>query len=285
MSVFNLGSITLDYFYHVPHLPRPGETLAAHSATSGLGGKGANQSVAIARAGGIVHHIGQIHAQDAAKIALMQQAGVEMSFVSYGDVPTGHAIVVIDEGTGENQILLMPGANHAITPSACDEALSHAKAGDWALTQNETNFGREFLTKAKNKGLAICYSAAPFVKEQVLDILPIVDLLVVNEGEAAALEGALGKAPEAWEVPHLVITKGADGAHYFGRDGTIYQPAENIVPVDSTGAGDTYLGFLLAQLATGADMADAMAVAGKAAAIMVTRHGTADVIPALSEIG
>ena len=132
--------------------------------------------------------------------------------------------------------------------------------------------------------MKICYSAAPFVKEDVLEILPIVDLLVLNEGEAAALEEALQAPPEAWSVPHLVITKGAEGAYYYGQEGSLFQPAERVKAVDSTGAGDTYLGFLLAQLSQGVDMASALAIASKAAALQVTRHGTADAIPTLAEI-
>ena len=284
MSVFNLGSINLDYFYKVPHLPTAGETLAALNYSLGLGGKGANQSVALAKGGAEVFHIGQIHRDDEAHIALLHEADIDLQFVARADVPTGHAVVVIDEGSGENQILLMPGANAAISPSQIDEALAQAKAGDWALTQNETNLSEAFLRQAKDKGLQICYSAAPFVKQTVLSLLGIVDLLVVNEGEAAEIAAALGQAPEAWGIPHLVITKGADGAQYHGIEGSFTQRAEPVKAVDTTGAGDTYLGFLLARLSHGETMAQAMAVASQAAALQVTRYGTAEAIPTMAEI-
>lgn len=284
MAVFNLGSINLDYFYKVPHLPKPGETLGALSFSQGLGGKGANQSVALARGGAQIYHIGQIHKDDEAHIALMAQAGVDLTHIARGDVPTGHAIVVIDEASGENQILLMAGANHALTDAQMTKALESAKAGDWALTQNETNLGEAFLKTAKSKGLQICYSAAPFVKDQLLALIDHVDLLVVNEGEAAEIEAALGKAPEAWGLPHLVVTKGAEGAYYWGKEGALFQPSEQVKAVDTTGAGDTYLGFLLAQLSNGATIKDAMQIASKAASIQVTRFGTADAIPTLAEL-
>ena len=284
MTVFNLGSINLDYFYKVPHLPKPGETLGALSFSQGLGGKGANQSVALARGGADVYHIGQIHKDDEAHIALMAQAGVDLTHIARGDVPTGHAIVVIDDASGENQILLMAGANHALTDSQMTKALEGAKAGDWALTQNETNLGEAFLKTAKSKGLQICYSAAPFVKDQLLALIDYVDLLVVNEGEADEIAAALGKAPEAWGLPHLVVTKGAQGAYYWGKEGALFQPSEQVKAVDTTGAGDTYLGFLLAQLSHGASISQAMAIASKAASIQVTRFGTADAIPALAEL-
>ena len=163
-------------------------------------------------------------------------------------------------------------------------ALTDAREGDWALTQNETSMNDVFLKQAKAKGLKICYSAAPFIKEQVLSLLPIVDLLVVNAGEAEEIKAALGKPPSDWGIPHLIITKGAEGADYFGEDGHLFQPSYKVKAVDTTGAGDTYLGFLLAQLSQGASMTTAMALASKAASVQVTRFGTADAIPLLDEL-
>ena len=284
MTVFNLGSINLDYFYKMPHLPRAGETLASLSFSSGLGGKGANQSVALARGGADVVHIGHIHKEDGAQLSLLAQAGVDLTHIAHGDVPTGHAVVIIDEASGENQILLMQGANVAISQEMISDALSQAQSGDWALTQNETNLNDSFLKQAKEKGLHICYSAAPFVKEHVIDLIALVDMLVVNEGEAAEIAAALDKPAPSWEVPHVIITKGADGADYFGQDGHFFQPSEPVTPVDTTGAGDTYLGFLLAQISQGASTKEAMAIASKAAALQVTRYGTAGAIPTLAEL-
>lgn len=285
MTIYNLGSINLDYFYHVTHLPKPGETLASTHFAKGLGGKGANQSVALAQGGAEVIHIGQIHHDDEAALSLMAAVGVDLTFVKRGDVPTGHAVVIVEEGTAENQILLMQGANVAITPEMLTKALDGAGPSDWALTQNETTQGDVFLRQAKEAGCQICYSAAPFIKDRVLDLLDIVDLLIVNEGEAEAIEQALGQSPDAWGLPHLIITKGAEGAYYYGRGGEVhFAPSEKVKAVDSTGAGDTYLGFVLAQLSLGHDIKHAMAIASKAAALQVTRRGTADAIPHLNDI-
>ena len=284
MTVFNLGSINLDYFYNVPHLPKAGETLAANEFRMGLGGKGANQSVALARGGADICHIGQINDQDEAHIAVMIEAGVDVRHIAKTDMPTGHAIVVIDEGSGENQILLYPSANHAISEADITKALGEAKPGDWALTQNETNHNVMFLQKAKAQGLSLCYSAAPFIKDNVLELLEIIDLLIVNEGEADEIAASLHRPPEQWGVPHLIITKGAEGADYFGKDSSFFQPATPVKAVDTTGAGDTYLGFLLAQLSKGAEMPQAMALASRAAALQVTRYGTAEAIPSLDEL-
>lgn len=285
MAIYNLGSINIDYFYKVPHLLKAGETLAATDFSQGLGGKGANQSVACARSSAKVFHIGRLHEKDQNWLSVLQEAAVDISHIQIDDkVPTGHAVILIDQQTAENQILLMAGANGAIEEACLETALVGAQKTDWALCQNETNLGVDFLKMAHDRGLSICYSAAPFVKESVLAVLDIVDLLVVNEIEAADIEAALSKPPEAWGVPHLIITKGAEGADYYGAEGHFHQPAIKVKAVDTTGAGDTYLGFLLGRLSCGDDIKQAMAIAGHAAALQVTRYGTAEAIPSLSEI-
>lgn len=284
MAIYNLGSINIDYFYKAPHLLQAGETLAASDFSQGLGGKGANQSVACARSGAQIFHIGHLHEKDKNWLSFLQSSGVDISHIKLGDVPTGHAIIIIDEASGENQILLLAGANGAIDKSALEDSLAQATSSDWALCQNETNLGVEFLQMAHAKGLSICYSAAPFVKEAVLSVLDIVDLLVVNEIEAAEIEKALSKPPVQWGLPHLIITKGGAGADYFGKEGQFHQPAHKVKAVDTTGAGDTYLGFLLGRLSLGDGMQKAMSIASKAASIQVTRYGTAEAIPSLSEL-
>lgn len=284
MAIYNLGSINIDYFYKAPHLLQAGETLAASDFSQGLGGKGANQSVACARSGAQIFHIGHLHEKDKNWLSFFQGSGVDISHIKLGDVPTGHAIIIIDETNGENQILLLAGANGAIDKSALENSLAQATSSDWALCQNETNLGVEFLQMAHAKGLSICYSAAPFVKEVVLSVLEFVDLLVVNEIEAAEIEKALAAPPAQWGVAHLIITKGGDGAEYYGKDSQFHQPAHKVKAVDTTGAGDTYLGFLLGRLSMGDNMRQAMAIASKAAAIQVTRYGTAEAIPLMSEL-
>ena len=284
MAIYNLGSINIDYFYKAPHLLQAGETLAASDFSQGLGGKGANQSVACACSGAQIFHIGHLHEKDNNWLSFLQSSGVDISHIKLGDVPTGHAVIIIDEASGENQILLLAGANGAIDKSALEDSLAQATSSDWALCQNETNLGVEFLQMAHAKGLSICYSAAPFVKEVVLSVLEIVDLLVVNEIEAAEIEKALAAPPAQWGVAHLIITKGGAGAEYYGKDGQFHQPAHKVKAVDTTGAGDTYLGFLLGRLSMGDGMKQAMAIASKAAAIQVTRYGTAEAIPLMSEL-
>jgi len=282
MTIFNLGSINIDLIYRVSHFPAPGETLTTRDHERMLGGKGANQSIALARAGGDVRHLGATNAEDEWLRAEMRDAGVDIGGVQDSSLATGHAVVSVSDD-GENQILLYPGANHDIDLQAAIAQLDTAGEGDWALLQNETNGADEFVEAARARGMKLAYSAAPFDAEVTARLLPHTDLLVVNEGEAAALGGALGKPVESAGIPHLVITLGSAGATYHGVSGTLVQPAFSVDVVDTTGAGDCYLGYLLAGMAAGDDIADAMATAAAAAALHVSRPGTGAAIPTRSE--
>ena len=187
MAIFNLGSINLDYFYRLPHLVSAGETLAAVGYDIFLGGKGANQSVALSKAGAHVSHIGAFGKRDEHYLREMREAGVNLNNIALLETESGHAVVMVDNKTGENQIVLSGSANNKISKKQIESVLSNAKTTDWALAQNETSLVHEFLVSAKEKGLKICYSAAPFVAKQTASLLPFTDLLVVNEGEANAL--------------------------------------------------------------------------------------------------
>ena len=279
MKIYNLGSINIDHIYRLPHLVSAGETISARSYQIGLGGKGANQSIAAARAGGAVCHIGALNQTETHWKDQIAEKGVNVDHIAALEAPTGHAIVMVDQNSGENQIVIYPGCNEQISEHQIDAALAQAGEGDWVLTQNETNGSDYLFKKAGEKGLKRCYSAAPFDAEQVKALLPLTDLLVVNEGEAAALEKALGRPPEAWAVEHLVITLGAQGARYLGSQGEFQLPAPRVDAVDTTGAGDTFLGFLLTGLCQHRSICDAMTLALAAASLQVTHAGAADAIP------
>ena len=278
MTIFNLGSINIDLIYCVTHFPAPGETMTTLEHERMLGGKGANQSIALARAGADIRNIGATRAEDGWLRAEMRRAGVDISGVQNSDLATGHAIVTVS-ADGENQIMLYPGANHTIDMARASEALAKAGPADWALLQNETNGAGEFVAAARERGMKIAYSAAPFDAEVTASLLPQTDLLVVNEGEAAALSDMLGKPAAEAGIPHLVVTRGGDGADYAGIDGTLHSPAFAVTPVDTTGAGDCFFGFLLAGMAGGKPIETALREASAAAAIQVTRPSAAAAIP------
>ena len=283
MAIYNLGSVNIDHVYRVPHLPEPGETLASTSFNSGLGGKGANQSIAVAKAGGQVFHIGAIGADGGWLADQMADAGVDTQFLSVIDVPTGHAIINVDDAA-ENVIVLFTGANRALTEEMVNEALSGAGAGDWLLLQNETNLGVYAAKTAKAKGLRVAYAAAPFDAEAAAAMLPVTDLLAVNHIEAAQLSEALGVLATDLPVAQVLITRGADGATLQTGGEEISVDAFKVDPVDTTGAGDTFLGYFLAALDLGRSAKDALTFASGASAIQVTKVGAAVAIPVAAEV-
>jgi len=285
MAIYNLGSINADLTYRVPHLPAPGETLGARSMTRGLGGKGANMSVAAARAGARVVHLGAVGRDGGWMIDRMLEYGVDTRRIAVLDNPSGHAVIAVEDA-GENLILLFAGANRCIAPESIAEALEGAGPEDLFVCQNETNAQRDGAELASARGLRVAYAAAPFDAEAVTAVLPLLDLLVLNEVEAQQLQAATGRTPETLPVRDVVVTLGAKGCRWINTDtGTTRDfAALKVTPVDTTGAGDTFTGYLLAGLDRGLPMPTALEMAQRAAALMVTRYGTADVIPDLKEV-
>jgi ribokinase len=283
MTVFNLGSINIDYVYRLSRSPLPGETLAADSFERGLGGKGANQSVAVAQAGGQVVHVGAIGSQSDWTIDKLQDAGVDVRHVAKVQTATGHAVIYVDQDA-ENSIVLFPGANDQIEMSHVSQALIEAKSGDWFLLQNETSTGPSAAKLAHEKGLKVCYSAAPFSIGAVAEVLPYTSLLIVNEIEYQQLLEQLPNAKQILSAMELIVTYGSKGAIYAHGKIKIEVAAHRCEVVDTTGAGDTFLGYTLALLDRGQTVEQAMKLASAAAAIQVSRKGAADAIPALTDV-
>ena len=284
MAIYNLGSINIDNFYRLPHLVSAGETLSAIEYRIALGGKGANQSVALAKAGAEVFHIGACGKKDVLFLDEMSETGVNIENIALIETVSGHAIVMVDAKTGENQIVLSGAANYKISEDQITCALIKAKENDWALAQNETCLVNEFLSSAKKKGLKICYSAAPFVAEQTASLLYLTDLLVVNEVEADALLKYTNKELHALGVPNLVITLGSKGAQYIGVEGDFFVSPFNVNAIDTTGAGDTFLGYLLASLSQGLTMMQAMDYGSAAASLQITKQGALRAVPTMEEV-
>jgi ribokinase len=285
MAVFNLGSINADLFYQVPHLLAPGETLASTQHSRGLGGKGANMSVAIARAAARAVHIGAVGADGRWAVERLLEYGVDTRNIVELDVPTGHAVIMVDD-QGENAILLFPGANRALTETHIASALMAATEADTFVFQNETSAQIESATLASAKGMRVVYAAAPFDAQAVEAVLPMLDILVMNAVEAQQLTDALGMTLAALPVRDVIVTLGGEGCRWINTDAGTDQmfPAIPVTPVDTTGAGDTFTGFLVAGLDRGLPMEQAISLGQQAGAIMVTRHGTADLIPDLKDI-
>ena len=288
----NLGSINLDHYYRVPHLVHPGETLASQSYQVGLGGKGANQSLAMALAGGRVCHWGRLGRQDGWARDRLARAGVDVTHVDLVDEPSGHAIIQVDV-QGENAIIIHPGANHGFTRRHLDALCRMIQPGDWLLAQNECNALSDLLEHARTHGVNVAFNPAP-MSDTVLELpLDACQLLFVNRGEAAWLAGL----PEASEglvllealqqqLPHtsVILTLGCEGAWYQSGEERHFQPAVAVKPVDTTGAGDTFIGYFMAALQEGREIPDCLTLAAHAAALGVQRPGAADSIPSRDEV-
>ena len=288
-TVYCFGSLNIDYVYGVSHIVRPGETLDTQRPARSAGGKGLNQSVALARAGVPTAHAGKIGPDGLFLKELLQQAGADVSRVLVDEnSATGHALIQV-EPSGQNAILLFGGANREITPDLIDSALADARPGDVLLLQNELNDTAALIRAGHARGMRVALNCAPFSPEAKGYPYELVDLLFVNETEGAGLTGET--EPEAILeglaklCPGLVVlTLGTQGA-LAAKDGQVYR--EGIVPVDAvdtTGAGDTYTGYFLAEYLASGDLAAAMRLAAAASALEVTKPGAAPSIPTMAEV-
>lgn len=283
MTILNVGSINWDRVLRVPHFPVPGETLQANSVEVGLGGKGLNQTVAIARAGGAVRHVGAVGATDLRVCEALSGLGVEVSkIVGIEGCETGSATILVN-GEGENLIVLDPGANRCVPDEVVAQAIGESATGDWLLIQNETNQAGDCARLARAHGMGVALSAAPFVAEVVVPLLDRVDLLSVNAVELQQLFEALGGEDRLPERLALLVTRGADGADYIAGGQTLRAAAHRVPVIDTTGAGDVFLGVFLAELDQGRPVAAALSLASAAAAVQVGRKGAVGAIPTRAE--
>ncbi|MBT7162611.1 MAG: ribokinase [Victivallales bacterium] len=290
MKVLNFGSLNVDHVYAVAHIVRPGETLGSDSYTRFPGGKGANQSVALARAGAEVWHAGMVGPESEWLRGRLAEDGVNVDLVRVDDGPGGHAIIQVEE-SGQNSIVLFGGANQRISAAHRSVALAACDPGDVLLLQNEINGTSGLIRQAHGAGLRVCLNPAPMDESVHSYPLELLDLLIVNEheGEALAgetvperiLDGLAAKYPQT----RLCLTLGGDGIMFREVGGpTVSQQASAHRPVDTTAAGDTFIGFFLAAEMAGKTVAEALAIASEAAGISVTRPGAMDSIPWAREV-
>ena len=286
--ILNIGSLNIDHVYRVSSFVRPGETLASTDYHRGPGGKGLNQTVAAARAGASVSHAGCVGSDGDFLLELIKSAGADVSRVCKVDEATGHAIIQVNS-QGENTIVLYAGANHSVKAEQAADFLAGFGIGDWLILQNEITAIPAMILEAKARGLSVLLNPAPMSPAVHRYPLNKVDLLVCNEQEAADLSGEASMEAAlrvlARRLPdcEIVLTLGGKGCLYQGRDGQFTLPAEKVKAVDTTAAGDTFVGYLAAGLVEGLKMTEALQRATKAAAITVSRAGAAESIPWLKE--
>ena len=288
--IINFGSINIDHVYRVPHFVAPGETLSSTAYSKGLGGKGFNQSIALFRAGAPVRHVGCIGTDDASAGAWLHtqlsQLQLDLSGIQSVDTATGHALIQVND-EGENCILLYAGANHSLSDAQIDAELSHA-AAEWVLLQNETNAIERIIERAHAAGKKVVFNPAPCRPELAQLPLHKLHTLIVNEIEAQQLSG-LSDIEQALDklstlCPNIILTLGGDGVRYIGESGAWNVAAKKVEVVDTTAAGDTFIGYYLASVAQGMDVQSALERANAAAAITVTRLGAVSAIPFAHEL-
>ena len=289
MKVLNIGSCNIDYIYEVDHMVRPGETQTVHNLEIVSGGKGLNQSIALAKAGVEVYHAGLIGKDGMILRQALEKHGAKTDYLYEVEGPSGHAIIQID-AHGENCILVYPGANHQFNEARIDEILSHFESGDLLLLQNEVNEMPLIVKKAYERGLQIAINPAPF-NEQIKDIpLHLVDYLILNEIEGQDLTKETNdfKVLEALKVnypnTHILLTRGSKGVLYTYQEVMIEQPAYKVEAVDTTAAGDTFIGYFISGLVRGLDMEETLKLASRASSITVTRKGSSSSIPTIEEV-
>ena len=277
MKVINFGSLNIDFVYHVRDFVRPGETISATGTAKFPGGKGLNQSIALARAGVKTFHAGMVGTDGKFLLELLRENGVDCSAIAVDPAaPSGHAMIQVAD-SGENAIVLYPGTNRKITPELIARALAVAEPGDVLLLQNEISRIPEIMREAAKKRMRIFFNPAPMT-EEVLDYpLELVDTLIVNATEWAALAGH--PLPKSVNV---LKTLGARGAVYNDTVKVAAQPVAEVV--DTTAAGDTFIGFFIADLLQGKEIKAAMKTAAAASAWCIQHEGAAVSIPRRADL-
>jgi ribokinase len=280
------GSANLDFVVRASHIPAPGETVLGHTFQTFPGGKGANQAVACARAGGVPTAMLLALGQDDFAKPLetsLHGAGVQLHIKRTADLPTGTAFICVSDDA-ENAITVAPGANNALTPGDLPDlaGISHL------VMQLETPIETvtAYAQQARARGVKVMLNAAP---AQVLpaDLLHNLDILIVNEGELAVVaqhSGSIEACLERLDVPCVVVTLGHEGSWARINGELTRQAAFAIQPVDTTGAGDTFVGSLVAALSQNLPMAQALRQANAAGALACLKPGAQTSIPTAAEV-
>ena len=292
MQIVCLGSLNIDRVYTVEEIVREGATISAAGYAEFAGGKGMNQSVALGRAGADTSHLGCIGPDGRWLKELLVQSGVRVEGLQETAVSTGHAVIQVDN-RGKNCIIVVAGANGAVTEEQVTQCLGAFAPGDLLLMQNETSCVPFAMKKAKEQGLQLAFNPSPVTQELLSYPLDLVDYLILNETEGGILSGmAADSEPEQmlcsllekYPDTTVVLTLGSAGVIAGHKDRRWKHQAYRVSAVDTTAAGDTFCGFLLAALARGMTMDASLEAASRAAALAVTKNGAVPSIPTWQEM-
>ena len=289
MKVLNFGSLNLDYVYQVESILIPGETQASRNRQTFCGGKGLNQSIALAKAGIPVYHAGMIGDDGEMLLETCRENGVNTEFIRKIAGPCGHTVIQVDKD-GQNCILLYGGANRSITREFVDEVLSAFDKGDIILLQNEINELDYIIDRAYEKGMMIILNPSPYDDKLKNCDMSKVSLFLVNEIEGYQITGEreperiLAAVKEKYPSAKIVLTLGGDGSVYKDETGIYHQGIFKVKAVDTTAAGDTFTGYFISSIIDGMPVKEGLEMAAKASAIAVSRPGATASIPMKREV-
>ena len=287
--ILNFGSLNLDQVYRVDAFVQPGETKSSLSLETHCGGKGLNQSVAAARAGAEVWHAGMIGCDGDMLYEKLRENGVNLSLTERNDGVSGHAIIQVDN-KGQNCILLYGGTNQALTEDYIDRALEAFGNEGLVLVQNETNLVGTIMQKARDRGLKVAINASPMDEKILTYPLELVDWLVVNEIEGAAIANCefevdiLPQLAKRYPNMNVLLTLGKRGAICARGQERATNGIYSVKVVDTTAAGDTFLGYFLTEALDGKSLSDALNLATAASSLCVQVMGASDSVPLRSEV-
>jgi len=292
MKIVVVGSLNMDYILQVPHIPKEGETILSTETDTSLGGKGLNQAVAAARSGAEVSMIGAIGEDEDGKIMkdLLKQEGINHEGLDEQPGPSGKAYISID-AKGQNTIIVSPGANFRLTEEWVDGHRGIFKDARYCILQMEIQLPVIYsvLRLCREMGVSTIFNPAPVNAAFDRSKLNLVDYLVVNETELILLSGGEEDPEKAIAklrsegVSSIIYTMGSNGSRFCSANMDITIPAYRVKAVDTTAAGDTFIGAFASQF-DGSNHAEAMTYASRAAALAVTREGAIGSIPRKEEV-
>ena len=288
-QILNFGSLNIDKVYSLDHIVNEGETISAISYNEGLGGKGLNQSIALKRAGADVIHAGFV-GEDDGDILLDYLAENEINFlVEKVSGNSGHAIIQVDKDA-KNSIIVEAGANKKIDKSYIDQVLAEFEEGDYILLQNEISNLPYIVDVASKRKMKIFLNPSPV--DETLNAIDFskIDTLILNETEAYEISGCedpdkiIDYFRDRYQDLKLLLTLGKDGGIYSSKDTRIKFSSFKTNAMDTTGAGDTFLGYFLANISKDEDLEKSLKLASLAAGLACSKKGAAASIPRLKEV-
>lgn len=289
MKILNFGSCNIDFVYKLDHIVTVGETETSNSMQVFPGGKGLNQSVALAKAGMEVYHAGCIGTDGEMLTDVLESNGVDISNIKKVDEKTGHAIIQVSN-KGDNSIFLYSGSNAKITEEFVDEVLDKFQKGDMLLLQNEINKIDYIIEKAYKKGMYIIFNPSPYNDEIKNLDFNMLSYIIINEVEMSELtqcdnpKDGLKYFAKNYPKLKIIITLGSEGSMYSDTEKVVFQPSFKVNAIDTTAAGDTFTGYFFAQTAMGNSVENSLKIASVASAIVVSRKGASVSIPMLNEV-